>query len=102
MDEIELARGEAFNECRPASDQRRWFDLEAGFLEVSLGMSHKQRGGVGDGQVADAHDSIVLRARAIGSEPCRRKKSRETTACQTVERVTPRPMGICDVVTATM
>src|SRR5262249_29513322 len=81
MDEIELAGGEAFDERRPASDRGRWFDLEAGFLEVSLGMSHEQRRSVRDRQIADAYDAIVLRARAIGSQPGGGEKRSETAAC---------------------
>lgn len=101
MDEIELTGGEAFDERGPASDQARWFDLEAGFLEVSLGVSHKQRGGVGDGQIADAHDCIVLCARAISSQPGGREKRRETAARQAIERITPRPISRCEVAAAT-
>src|SRR5262249_55458121 len=41
MDEIELTSGEAFDERGPASDRARWFDLEAGVLEVSLGVSYE-------------------------------------------------------------
>src|SRR5262249_2193684 len=99
MDEIELAGGEALNECRPASVQGWWCDLEAGVLEVSLGMSHKQRRGVGDGQITDAYDAIVLRARA--SQPGGREKRRETAARQAIERITPRPIRGCEIATTT-
>jgi len=58
MHEVELVRLETFNNLRPAADERRRFRVEAFLFEEPHFMRDKQRGRVGDGQVAYAHHGI--------------------------------------------
>jgi hypothetical protein len=59
VDEIELARSETFHQRRPAADRRWWLDPKPRFLEISFGMSDKERTGIRDGEIADANHIVI-------------------------------------------
>jgi hypothetical protein len=59
--QVELAGDEALDQRRPAADQRRALGLQAFLLEVAHAVGDQQGGGVGDRQIADAHDLVVGR-----------------------------------------
>ena len=69
MDDIDLPRDEGFQHLRPAPQHHRLFSFETLGFKVSFAMSHQQRRGIRNREVADPHRRIgFLRAGLIAAQ----------------------------------
>jgi hypothetical protein len=92
---LNLPATKPFDQRRPAADQRRALGLEAFLLEIAHAVGDQQGGGVGDRQIADAHDLVVGRCeggRTHGADQ-RAQGRHQAAGGKHVERLTAGEIG---------